>query len=277
MVVESYSYDVFGAPTVYDANYTEISKSAIGNPYMFTARRADDETALYYYRARYYAFDIGRFLQTDPIGYSDGLNVYAYVENNPVNLIDPMGLCKEDRSFLTKLWEGDYVGTQYGSAALDKYAYEIAFGNASWYNYAGAFLSSLWQPESWRTTTITLGTAAYSAVQARIANAATNAASESSVAYRYVGSTEAQIAEGTGYVPNVTAQGVPKNVFFTPTQYSSASAAQEALVISNPTHVITVDTTAASWLYAGNVEGGAGIEMVTNQILRVISTNPLGL
>ena len=81
-----------------------------------------------------------------------------------------MGLCKEDRSFLRKLWEGDYVGTQYGSAALDKYAYEIAFGNASWYNYAGAFFSSLWQPESWRTTTITLGTAAYSAVQARIAN-----------------------------------------------------------------------------------------------------------
>jgi len=170
VIVERYSYDVFGAPTIYDANYAEISQSAIGNPYMFTARRADDETALYYYRARYYAFDIGRFLQTDPIGYSDGLNVYAYVGNNPVNLIDPMGLCKEDRSFLTKLWEGDYVGTQYGSAALDKYAYEIAFGNASWYNYSGAFFSSLWQPESWRTTTITLGTAAYSAVQARIAN-----------------------------------------------------------------------------------------------------------
>ena len=96
MVVESYSYDVFGAPTVYDANYSEISKSAIGNPYMFTARRADDETALYYYRARYYAFDIGRFLQTDPIGYSDGLNIYAYVGNNPVNLADPMGLCKDE-------------------------------------------------------------------------------------------------------------------------------------------------------------------------------------
>ncbi|MFC1792057.1 RHS repeat-associated core domain-containing protein [Planctomycetota bacterium] len=66
-IVESYSYDVFGAPTIYDENQTEISQSAVGNPYMFTGRRADDETALYYYRARYYAFDIGRFLQTDPI------------------------------------------------------------------------------------------------------------------------------------------------------------------------------------------------------------------
>lgn len=63
--VERYSYDVFGAPnTVSDVN----------NPYMFTGRRFDPETALYYYRARYYAPDIGRFLQTDPIGYVAGLN-----------------------------------------------------------------------------------------------------------------------------------------------------------------------------------------------------------
>jgi RHS repeat-associated protein len=95
VIVESYSYDVFGAPTIYDANETEISKSAIGNPYMFTARRADDETALYYYRARYYAFDIGRFLQTDPVGYLEGMNLYTYCGNNPLNWIDPSGLTVE--------------------------------------------------------------------------------------------------------------------------------------------------------------------------------------
>jgi RHS repeat-associated protein len=99
VIVESYSYDVLGAPTIYDANETEISQSTIGNPYMFTARRADDETALYYYQARYYAFDIGRFLQTDPIGYADGLNLYAYVGNSPLQWVDPLGLNKRFRGF----------------------------------------------------------------------------------------------------------------------------------------------------------------------------------
>ena len=95
-IVEKYRYDVFGGPTIRDANNTIISQSSIANPYMFTSRRFDTESALYYYRARYYAYDIGRFLQTDPIGYDDGLNMYTYCGNNPINWADPMGLCKED-------------------------------------------------------------------------------------------------------------------------------------------------------------------------------------
>ncbi len=39
--------------------------------------------------AIYYDAQVGRFLETDPIGFLGGLNLYAYVGNNPVNLVDP--------------------------------------------------------------------------------------------------------------------------------------------------------------------------------------------
>jgi len=51
---------------------------------------------LWYYKARMYEPELGRFLQPDPIGYDDSPNLYAYVLNDPINLIDPLGLAKQD-------------------------------------------------------------------------------------------------------------------------------------------------------------------------------------
>ena len=97
-IVESYAYGPFGASD-------EVSGA--GNPYRFTGRRLNDETGFYHYRARVYSVALGRFLQPDPAGFADGLNLYAYVANDPMNFIDPMGLGRLGRDgFFTGVGRG---------------------------------------------------------------------------------------------------------------------------------------------------------------------------
>ena len=65
------------------------------NPYCYTGREFDSRE-LYYYRARYYDPTIGRFISKDPIEFLAGdTNFYRYVGGDPVNFVDPSGLCGE--------------------------------------------------------------------------------------------------------------------------------------------------------------------------------------
>lgn len=89
--VVSYRYDPYGAVTI-TRNSTIQSSDPLGNPWMYTGRFTDEESGLYYYRARYYSPQTGRFLQRDPLGYAPGASLYQYASSSPPNRVDPMGL-----------------------------------------------------------------------------------------------------------------------------------------------------------------------------------------
>ena len=80
LATESYRYDPYGKPS-----------STTGVRFKYTGQIYLRAVGLYHYKARAYDPDTGRFLQTDPIGYGDGLNIYAYVSGDPVNMTDPTG------------------------------------------------------------------------------------------------------------------------------------------------------------------------------------------
>ncbi|MCG3130992.1 MAG: hypothetical protein FLDDKLPJ_01767 [Phycisphaerae bacterium] len=79
-----------------DASVTMVvanrSFSPTGNPFLFTGRRLDAETGLYFYRFRTYHPTLKTFIQRDPLGYVDSASLYQYVGGRPLFWLDPFGL-----------------------------------------------------------------------------------------------------------------------------------------------------------------------------------------
>lgn len=92
-LVERYDYDPYGRTYIEDPNTgTRRTVSRYGNPFAWTSQRYDAGVRMYGFFARTYSPELGRWLQRDPLGYVDGVNLYQYAQSAPTNLTDPLGL-----------------------------------------------------------------------------------------------------------------------------------------------------------------------------------------
>ncbi len=141
--VKEYRYDVFGK--AYEKkdksyNWKEYNRADIDNTRLFIGREFDKEIWLYYYRARYYSSEIGRFINRDPIGQVDNVNLYSYVGNNPVKFTDPIGLASKAFLSIFNQAETDFsdVSNLSFGEKLDKWSwlelwkYDLTFHNYLW-------------------------------------------------------------------------------------------------------------------------------------------------
>ncbi|WP_140986891.1 RHS repeat domain-containing protein [Asticcacaulis tiandongensis] len=87
VLTELYKYGPYGEPK----NAANVESWTGASKFRYTGQTIMPEAELYYYKARVYDPNLGRFLQTDPIGSKDDLNLYAYVAGDPINGKDPTG------------------------------------------------------------------------------------------------------------------------------------------------------------------------------------------
>jgi RHS repeat-associated protein len=106
------SYDPWGIPA-----------AANQGRFQYTGQAWLAELGMYYYKARIYSPTLGRFMQTDPIGYEDQINLYAYVGNDPINKGDSIGT--EEQS-----WSNWIYSNTVGPGTLYDKAIAAPFWNA---------------------------------------------------------------------------------------------------------------------------------------------------
>jgi RHS repeat-associated protein len=123
VVRNRFEYDAFGTVVSTMSGATDDSR------YRYTGREFDGETGLYYYRARYFDSNSGRFIGQDPIGFRAGdSNLYRYVGNDTINKNDPSGMRSLELSALLATANNGHPANR--EQTLDRYPELDSYGEA---------------------------------------------------------------------------------------------------------------------------------------------------
>lgn len=122
----AYRYDTFGN--------LKVKTGTLNQPFQFSTKRYDEQTGLSYYGYRFYNPAIGSWMTRDPLGEAGGINLYGFVQNNPVNFVDHWGL-SQAASNAAKLGTGLLITPIPGARPLGGTILSAAIIYASWEAY----------------------------------------------------------------------------------------------------------------------------------------------
>jgi RHS repeat-associated protein len=109
--------NIVGPPSINTYDEYGIPGAANAGLFQYTGQAWLPELGMYYYKARIYSPTLGRFMQTDPVGYADQFNLYEYVGGDPLNRVDPDGRRPVD----VYIWNAHLLSAQVGHVMMTEH------------------------------------------------------------------------------------------------------------------------------------------------------------